>query len=184
MSRLNHYGEEIKCLKRILSVLDGISYVMAFYELFIEKSITVGLVITVISLGLNVLIAYIDNEEKILHFAEKFKWEGEGENSARYFVILSIIYILMEIICFGIANSIREYNGLFWGVFVIFPVVYSILASFCMLTSINNIYQVLLESQYTYLLYFIGGLAIFFFFYGIYWIATYIGFKRNINEES
>lgn len=128
MSRLNHYGEEIKCLKRILSVLDGISYVMAFYELFIEKSITVGLVITVISLGLNVLIAYIDNEEKILHFAEKFKWEGEGENSARYFVILSIIYILMEIICFGIANSIREYNGLFWGVFVIFPVVYSILS--------------------------------------------------------
>lgn len=62
------------------------------------------------------------------------------------------------------------------------PVVYSIIASFCMLTSMNNVYQVLLESQYTYLLYFMGGLAVFFFIYGIYWVATYIGFKRNINE--
>lgn len=62
------------------------------------------------------------------------------------------------------------------------PVVYSVIASFCMLTSMNNVYQVLLESQYTYLLYFMGGLAVFFFIYGIYWIATYIGFKRNINE--
>ena len=30
----------------------------------------------------------------------------------------------------------------------------------------------------------VGSLLIFFFIYGIYWIATYIGFKRNINEES
>ena len=128
MSRSNHYSEEIKYLKRILSVLDGISYLMAFYELFIEKSITVGLFITLISIGLNVLIAYCDNEEKILHFAEKFRWEGKGEESAQYFAILSIIYILTEIICFGMANSMHEYMGLFWGVFVIFPVIYSILS--------------------------------------------------------
>lgn len=77
-------------------------------------------------------------------------------------------------------KTIRKQLLILFGV----PVIYSILASFCMLTSINNIYKVLLESQYTYLFYFIGGLAIFFFIYGIYWIATYIGFKRNINEES
>lgn len=64
------------------------------------------------------------------------------------------------------------------------PVIYSVIASFCMLTSINNIYQVLLESQYTYLFYFIGGLVIFLFIYGIYWISTYIVFKRYINAES
>lgn len=128
MSRLNHYSEEIKYLKRILSVLDGISYIMAFYELFIEKSITVGLFITLISLGLNLLIASFDNEEKILHFTEKLKWEGKEKESPQYFVILSIIYILTEIICFGIANSIRAYIGLFWAVFVIFPVIYSILS--------------------------------------------------------
>lgn len=64
------------------------------------------------------------------------------------------------------------------------PVVYSIIASFCMLASLNNVYQVLLANKFIYLLYFVGGLAIFFFIYGVYWIATYIGFKRNINEES
>lgn len=77
-------------------------------------------------------------------------------------------------------KTIRKQLLILFGV----PVIYSIFASFCMLTSINNIYKVLLESQYTYLFYFIGGLAIFFFIYGVYWIATYIGFKRNINEES
>jgi putative ABC transport system permease protein len=64
------------------------------------------------------------------------------------------------------------------------PVVYSVIASFCMLASLNNVYNVLLANEFIYLFYFAGGLAIFFFIYGIYWIATYIGFKRNINEES
>ena len=64
------------------------------------------------------------------------------------------------------------------------PVIYSILASFFMLVSVNNVYKIYLESEYSYLIYFVVGLAIFFFIYGIYWIATYIGFKRNINEES
>lgn len=64
------------------------------------------------------------------------------------------------------------------------PVVYSVIASFCMLTSLNNVYQILLANEFIYLLYFAGGLAIFFFIYGVYWIAAYIGFKRNINEES
>ena len=77
-------------------------------------------------------------------------------------------------------KTIRKQLLILFGV----PVIYSVIASFCMLISINNIYKVLLESQYTYLLYFISGLAIFFFIYGIYWIVTYIGFKRNINEES
>jgi len=35
-----------------------------------------------------------------------------------------------------------------------------------------------------YLFYFVANLAVFFLIYGIYWIATYIGFKRNISEES
>ncbi|MBY2071991.1 ABC transporter permease [Clostridioides difficile] len=77
-------------------------------------------------------------------------------------------------------KTIRKQLLILFGV----PVIYSVISSFCMLTSINNIYKILLESQYTYLFYFIGGLAIFFFIYGIYWIATYIEFKRNIDEES
>lgn len=77
-------------------------------------------------------------------------------------------------------QTIRKQLLILFGV----PVVYSVIASFCMLTSINNVYQILLESKFTYLLYFAGGLAVFFLIYGIYWLATYIGFKRNINEES
>lgn len=64
------------------------------------------------------------------------------------------------------------------------PTVYSIICGFFMVVSMNNIFQILLQSKYSYLSYFIGSLLIFFFIYGIYWIATYIGFKRNINEES
>lgn len=77
-------------------------------------------------------------------------------------------------------QTIRKQLLILFGV----PVVYSVIASFCMLTSINNVYQILLASKFTYLLYFAGGLAVFFLIYGIYWLATYIGFKRNINEES
>ena len=77
-------------------------------------------------------------------------------------------------------KTIRKQLLILFGV----PVIYSILASFFMLVSVNNVYKIYLESEYSYLIYFVVGLAIFFFIYGIYWIATYIGFKRNINEES
>lgn len=77
-------------------------------------------------------------------------------------------------------QTIRKQLLILFGV----PVVYSVIASLCMVASFNNIYQALLESKFIYLLYFAGSLLIFFFIYGIYWIATYIGFKRNINEES
>lgn len=65
-----------------------------------------------------------------------------------------------------------------------YPVIYSIISSFCMITSINNMSHVILESEYIYLLYFVSSLVIFLIIYVIYWIATYIGFKRNINAES
>ncbi|MCM0744383.1 ABC transporter permease [Clostridioides difficile] len=77
-------------------------------------------------------------------------------------------------------KTIRKQLLILFGV----PVIYSIISSFFMLASINNVYQVLLDSKFTYLLYFVGGLLIFFLLYGVYWFATYIGFKRNIIEES
>lgn len=80
----------------------------------------------------------------------------------------------------SLCKTIRKQLLILFGV----PVVFSIITSFCMLTSINNVFQVLLDSKLIYLLYFISGLAIFFLIYGIYWVAAYIGFKRNINEES
>ncbi|MDC7290981.1 ABC transporter permease [Blautia schinkii] len=82
-------------------------------------------------------------------------------------------------------NDIALFKTIRKQLFVLFgvPVVYSVLSSFCMLASLNNVYQTFLQSRSVYLLYFAGSLAIFFFIYGIYWIAAYIGFKRNINGE-
>lgn len=67
-------------------------------------------------------------------------------------------------------------------IFFCVPVALPTAAAFCMLTSINRIYRLLLKSGYIYLLYFAGSLAAFLLIYGIYWIAAYIGFKRNIKE--
>ena len=70
--------------------------------------------------------------------------------------------------------------------FILFgmPAVYPILVNFSLIDSINNVYYIFLENQYSYLFYFAGGLTIFFLVYIVYWLTTYIGFKKNINEES
>lgn len=77
-------------------------------------------------------------------------------------------------------RTIRKQLLILFGV----PVIYSILASFCILVSVNKVYQIFLANKFMYLLYFAGSLVIFFCVYGIYWIAAYLGFKRNINEKS
>ena len=77
-------------------------------------------------------------------------------------------------------RTIRKQLWILFGI----PVLYPVICCFCMITSVNNVYQLLLENKLTYLFYFVGSLAVFFLIYGIYWITTYIGFKRNINEES
>ena len=64
------------------------------------------------------------------------------------------------------------------------PAISAILCSFVMMSSLNNVYQQILGDKHLYLIYFGLNLIIFFLIYSIYWIATYIGFKRNINEES
>lgn len=62
------------------------------------------------------------------------------------------------------------------------PVFYPILSSFWIVDSINNVYHVFLTNKYEYLIYFFVGLVLFLFVYIVYFIATYVGFKRNINE--
>ncbi|MDO4453494.1 MAG: ABC transporter permease [Eubacteriales bacterium] len=77
-------------------------------------------------------------------------------------------------------RTIRKQLGILFSI----PVAYPVICCFFMMTSVNHMYQFVLESKWTYLLYFAGSLAVFLLIYGIYWITTYIGFKRNINEES
>lgn len=62
------------------------------------------------------------------------------------------------------------------------PIIYPIILNFCLITSINNIYKIMLDSNTVYLSYFIGTLVEFLVIYAIYYIATYFSFKRNIKE--
>lgn len=77
-------------------------------------------------------------------------------------------------------KTIRKQLLILFGI----PVIYPVLVCFLFVYSINQVYHVFLENQYVYLFYFAGSLAIFTLIYGVYWIITYIGFKRNMNEES
>lgn len=62
------------------------------------------------------------------------------------------------------------------------PVAYPVLITFLCMFSINRLYSIFLSSRWVYLEYFLAGLGIFLLVYLIYFIATYIGFKRNIQE--
>ena len=62
------------------------------------------------------------------------------------------------------------------------PVAYPVLITFLCMLSINRLYSIFLSSRWVYLEYFLAGLGIFLLVYLIYFIATYIGFKRNIQE--
>lgn len=63
------------------------------------------------------------------------------------------------------------------------PMIYPIIISFCLMSSINNVYKTFLLNKYIFLLYYLGGLAIFLAIYIIYYIATYFEFKRNLKES-
>ena len=63
------------------------------------------------------------------------------------------------------------------------PIIYPIIISFCLITSINNVYKTLLANDYIYLSYYLEGLAVFLVIYIIYYIATYFEFKRILKES-
>lgn len=63
------------------------------------------------------------------------------------------------------------------------PMIYPIIISFCLMSSINNVYKTFLLNKYIFLLYYLGGLAIFLAIYIIYYIATYFELKRNLKES-
>lgn len=82
-------------------------------------------------------------------------------------------------------NDITLYKSIRKQLYILFglPIGYSIIVCFCMVVSINKVYGLFLASKNSWLLYFAGGLAVFLLIYAVYWITTYIGFKRNINGE-
>ena len=62
------------------------------------------------------------------------------------------------------------------------PAIYPIIISFITVYLLNRIYAPLLPSSTAYLSYFFVSIIIFLLIYSIYFIATYFGFKRNIDK--
>lgn len=63
------------------------------------------------------------------------------------------------------------------------PAIYPIIISFITVYLLNRIYAPLLPSSTIYLTYFFVSIMIFLLIYSIYFIATYFGFKRNIDKS-
>lgn len=81
-------------------------------------------------------------------------------------------------------SSTRLYRTVGKQLLILFglPIVYPVIITFLCMVSINRLYGIFLENSWIYLLYFLTGLGIFLLVYLIYFIATYVGFKRNIQE--
>lgn len=63
-----------------------------------------------------------------------------------------------------------------------FPVIYPVIISIITSCSINRLFGGLASKGYTYILMIIISLIIFLLIYGIYFLATYFSFKKNIKE--
>ena len=66
--------------------------------------------------------------------------------------------------------------------FFLFPLVYPIIVSICTITSLNDLFKLILANDMVYLVYFFSNLILFLMIYAIYFMATYFGFKKNIME--
>lgn len=67
-------------------------------------------------------------------------------------------------------------------IFFLFPVIYPIIIDISVTTSLNNLLNPALSSEYSYLYAILYSLSLFLFIYLIYFIATYFGYKKNIEE--
>ena len=68
-------------------------------------------------------------------------------------------------------------------VFFIFPVFYPLIISFVTVTSLNKIFNIVLATNTVYLVYYFVNIIVFILIYAIYFLATYFGFKRNIERN-
>lgn len=64
----------------------------------------------------------------------------------------------------------------------LFPVIYPIIIDISVTTSLNGLLNPVLSSEYSYLYAILYSLSLFLFIYLIYFIATYFGYKKNIEE--
>lgn len=68
-------------------------------------------------------------------------------------------------------------------IFFLFPVLYPIIISFVVVFSMNKVFKISLASDISYIGFYLVNLLLFLVIYAIYFLATYYGFKRNINKS-
>jgi len=66
--------------------------------------------------------------------------------------------------------------------FFAFPIIYPFIISYTTITSLNDLFSIALSSNKVYLIYYFVNIFVFLLIYAIYFLATYFGFKRNIDN--
>lgn len=86
-----------KNIHTALSVLDGITYIMAFVELFINHRISFGLFLTFISMLLNLTLWGMHNSDKLKkHIQASINTSQYSAAAKRYFTWITIGYIIID----------------------------------------------------------------------------------------
>lgn len=88
-----------KNIHTALSVLDGITYIMAFVELFINHRISFGLFLTFISMLLNFVLWGMHNSNKLKRYIQASLNTSQYSAAAKsYFTWVTIGYVIIDII--------------------------------------------------------------------------------------
>ena len=67
-------------------------------------------------------------------------------------------------------------------IFFAFPVIYPLISNILISKSLNNVFSTFLPTDKTYIIYILISTALFMIIYIIYFLATYFGFKTNIQN--
>ena len=117
---MKHYA------KKILLVLDAISYLIALFQLFVQKDIEFGVVQTLISLILNLFLFLTSRETLIKNtILEYFSIEESEPSAKKHFTYFCIAYIGMSILLYVIAALTDSASFAFINIFIL-PCIFSI----------------------------------------------------------
>ncbi len=98
-------------LKRILSLMNIIQYIMAFYELFIAQNINLGLCLTLVSFALTVIILWHEKLDKITTYLnDEYKGIVLNKVATKYCVIITISFFIT---CFVFFSPLGKFEEMF-----------------------------------------------------------------------
>lgn len=98
--------DTIKKLNKIIKIIDLYGYVSAFYELIIKQNIGLGIILTLISLVLSIIVYVIDNIDNIREIHDEIISAIDVPFFYKIFVFVHIfIWITIFILCLIIRGN-------------------------------------------------------------------------------